>query len=334
MNNFPFQVDAEEDKDKVEKFKGFLMQLNIRHVAAIYGLYDIYNVLAKAQHGVCKINQLPWEYDERIQKLKGELRCIIDGTHSGFLSKHKQKLLNGLLHDDFPIVTEMRRVTRRATLEVLKPNEKLFEEGRLIATKFAARIIKNLDERIENDSVCELITESFREWNKESLINLITLANSSGRNYGDQDKLLDQYEILKIRYDEVRATDDLQKWTMFFRKKNLYADIPEILHLALCCFMKIPLEATAETIGSVINNHGSKSRTSLLPKTLSNEVQVAWNGPGEFSPLATSLIKDSLDTYFQHTQPGMRFFARTRLKIMSSTVAEYMKRPSRILFSV
>ena len=215
------------------------MQLNIRHVAAIYGLYDIYNALAKAQHGVCKINQLPWEYDERIQKLKGELRCIIDGTYSGFLSKHKQKLLNGLLHDDFPIVTEMRRVTRRATLEVLKPNENLFEEGRLIATKFAARIIKNLDDRIENDSVCKLITESFRDWNKESLISLITLANSSGRNYGDQDKLLDQYEILKIRYDELRATDDLHKWTMFFKKKNLYTDIPEILHLALCCFMKI-----------------------------------------------------------------------------------------------
>ena len=50
--------------------------------------------------------------------------------------------------------------------------------------------------------------------------------------------------------------------------------------------MKIPLDATAETIGSVINSNGSKNRSSLLPKALSNEVQVAWNGPScEFHTL-------------------------------------------------
>ena len=63
-----------------------------------------------------------------------------------------------------------------------------------------------------------------------------------------------------------------------FHKKNLYSDIPDVVHLALCCYMNIPLEVTAETLGSVINNHGCKNRSSLLPKTLSNEVQVAWNG--------------------------------------------------------
>ena len=91
---------------------------------------------------------------------------------------------------------------------------------------------------------------------------------------------------------------------MFFQKKKLYSDIPDVLHLALCCFMNITLETTAETIGSVINNHGCKNRSSLLPKTLSNEMQVAWNGPSEFSHLTTSLIKESLDNYFKESQTG------------------------------
>ncbi len=31
------------------------------------------NILAKAQHGVCKINQLPWEYDDKLEKMKRSL---------------------------------------------------------------------------------------------------------------------------------------------------------------------------------------------------------------------------------------------------------------------
>ena len=30
------------------------------------------------------------------------------------------------------------------------------------------------------------------------------------------------------------TVDSLQKWTMFFHKKNMYSDIPDVLHLALC----------------------------------------------------------------------------------------------------
>jgi hypothetical protein len=107
----------------------------------------------------------------------------------------------------------------------------------------------------------------------------------------------------------------------------------DVLRLVLCCSVKIPIEATAETIGSVINSHGSKNRSSLLPKALSNEVQVAWNGPSEFSNLTTSLIKESLECYFQTRQTGTRFYARTRLNLMSNTVAEYMRKLSRFLFS-
>ena len=130
------------------------------------------------------------------------------------------------------------------------------------------------------------------------------MANSSGRKYANLEKLGAQYDMLKCRFEETSAVDSLQKWTMFFHKKNLYSDISYVLHLAMCCFVKIQLEATAKTIGSVINNHGCKNRSSLLPKTLSNEMQVAWNGPSEFSHLTKSLIKESLDNYFKKSQTG------------------------------
>ena len=85
--------------------------------------------------------------------------------------------------------------------------------------------------------------------------------------------------------------------------------------------MKIPLEATPETIGSIINNHGCKNRSSLLPKSLSNEVQVNWNGPNKFSQEATSIIEEALDSHFDGKETEMRFFTLTRLNLMSSTIA-------------
>ena len=92
------------------------------------------------------------------------------------------------------------------------------------------------------------------------------MAYSSGRNYANLEKLGAQYDMLKCRFEETSAVDSLQKWTMFFHKENLYSDIPDIMHLALCRFVKIPLEATAETTGSVINNHGCKTEAACSPK--------------------------------------------------------------------
>ena len=100
----------------------------------------------------------------------------------------------------------------------------------------------------------------------------------------------------------------------------------------MCSFTKSPLEATAENIGSVINHHGTKVRQSLHASTLSTEVQVAWNGPNEFTPEFTKLIKESLEEYFKDKHKGIRFFRKSALKFVSSTLSAYMTRPSRIRF--
>ena len=91
-----------------------------------------------------------------------------------------------MLLDDFTIVTEMRMLKKSAALETSKRNKKLYQEGSLIVTDFAQKIISNVNQRIdsiEENKVRRLIAGSFRDWNKENLKELTTLANRSGRDW-------------------------------------------------------------------------------------------------------------------------------------------------------
>ena len=63
------------------------------------------------------------------------------------------------------------------------------------------------------------------------------------------------------------------KWLSIFKNPTL--NIPKILHFDLCCLVKIPLEATAETIGSCIYSRGCEERCSLFQSLLSNEVSTS-----------------------------------------------------------
>ena len=87
-----------------------------------------------------------------------------------------------------------------------------------------------------------------------------------------------------------------------FTKSELYEDILLILH-----FVKVPLEATAETKVSATNQHARKSIYSLRPRPLSNEVQIAWNGNSEFSIATAEIINIAVDKHFENIQTGLRF---------------------------
>ena len=93
--------------------------------------------------------------------------------------------------------------------------------------------------------------------------------------------------------------EEIKKWLCIFNENRHFSGIENILHFCLCCFVKAPLEATAETIGSLINQHGRKGRYSLLPASLSNEVQIAYNGPSEMDPKTKELLKESIEEYFK-----------------------------------
>ena len=307
--------------------------MNLDHVTIIFKLFDIYSTLSKAQHGVSRINQIPWEYDERILHLKEELKQIKEETYKGYYEKHKQGLLKGVLPTGFPVVTEPQRPSRRVTAEEESPNAEIMKRADIKVKKYATTLTEGIDRRLTGDKVTEKIKKVFKEWKEDELEGLVTLANSSERHYGELQVLRAEYQILHTRFSELSsAKDDISKWLMISTKKNLYAGISNILHLALCCFVKAPLEATVETIGSVINQHGRKNRCSLRNDSLSNEVQVAWNGPQEFQRQVAEIIEDALNAHFAGTETGIRFYARSKLKLASSTINDYIKKRSRILF--
>ena len=65
--------------------------------------------------------------------------------------------------------------------------------------------------------------------------------------------LFQQYKVQSSKESNNSHGTRSDKMLWFFLKSALYSDIPVILHFALWAFMEIPLEATAENIGSVIN---------------------------------------------------------------------------------
>ena len=100
------------DKNKAEKFQSFLRQINIKHITILFGLPDVYHVIAKCQHGVCKVNQLPWIFHDKIDELKSNLELIKARSYNGFFKRQEDNLKKRLLPDGFPIVTEMKKTIR------------------------------------------------------------------------------------------------------------------------------------------------------------------------------------------------------------------------------
>ena len=193
-------------------------------------------------------------------------------------------------------------------------------------------MVTQVKERIKDDLVVQTSREVFHDWNIEKLQDLLNIANSSGRGYGEHHDLKIEFRLLKSRFSQLTVSGEIQKWMKIFSTKELYANISDILHLALCTFVKVPLESTAESIGSVINRHGCNERASLLPASLSTEVQISWNGPSEFSPSATNILEEALQIYFEGKTTGLRFYSNSKVKLVSSSVNSYMKKPSQINF--
>ena len=340
LNNLPKYVarlnqilapDANEDVLKIEKCKGLLSQVDVKHVTLCYGLYDIYRILAKAQHGVSKVNQLPWEYDDKIEALKLDLNSLKNETFEGDLSKNEKFLEMGVFPNGMPIYTKPRKATRSAN-EL--SNSSLIEEGKTHIKTFLNIFITSIEDRIVAHPVTSLTKDVFKDWKEDKLINLVELANASdsGRNYGEYTTLFKQFKSLKHIFSQVDGTEEIDKWLSVCTNHSLYNGCEDILHLALSCFVKVPLEATAESIGSVINRHGRKERCSMHPNSLSSECQVAWNGPQEFSKETTQIIDEALKEHFKGNKCGMRFFVVSKMKFISSTISSYMNKPSRINF--
>ena len=230
------------------------------------------------------------------------------------------------------IVTEERRRTR-VTIDENFISEEM-EKARQNVSLFCTALISDIDDHVNVVKV-GVTREVFAVIKPAAISKVLRIAESPGRNYGSLDKLLTQVDVLKKRFQETPAKDEMVKWLMICTKPNQYEGIPDNLHFALCCFTKASLEAPAETIGSLINQHGSKQMCSLTISSLRNEVQVSWNGPSEHNNITEMLLEDSLKDYFEeHTKSGKpRFYVSSRLHFSSSTVSAYMNKRSRIKFN-
>ena len=90
---------------------------------------------------------------------------------------------------------------------------------------------------------------TFVDFDESSLVELLKIASTSGRNYGSFDILKNEHKILSDRFRSLPGNDEMAKWLRVCTKEELYKDIGDILHFALCCFVKAPLEAAAESVG-------------------------------------------------------------------------------------
>ena len=58
-------------------------------------------------------------------------------------------------------------------------------------------MIAQLKENIAEPLLITEMREAFVNWNEDSLKALITMSASSERNYGNEDKILEEFRILK-----------------------------------------------------------------------------------------------------------------------------------------
>ena len=147
------------------------------HMSVIYGLLDIYTALAKAQHGVSKINQFPWNYSDRVTYLKDTLNKIASGKmEKGMLHDRKSELELCQFPDGSSIRTEFPRHTRN--VEDPSGNSEV-EKGLKIIRSFAKSISCNVGNRIKIPDIFTMCKDAFHNWDDVALERLISIANNS-----------------------------------------------------------------------------------------------------------------------------------------------------------
>ena len=175
--------------------------------------------------------------------------------------------------------------------------------------------------------------EAFENWSEASLSWLIEKAKKSGKDFGSSESLLAEYKILKRRMlgnDKLVAMTEVSRWNKVCRSSVYYSGCENILNLALACFIKSPNESIVESVGSVINQHGKKSRSSMKNENLDSELFIAWNGPEEMSSQANDLIERAIKKHFK--DKPLHFYSMEQAKsfYQSTTVTNHLKKPSRV----
>ena len=171
------------------------------------------------------MNQLPWEYDDKIEALKLDLNSLKNETFEGDLSKNEKFLEMDVFPNGMPIYTEPRKAIRSAD-EL--PNKRLIEEGNTHIKDFLNIFITSIEDRIVAHPVTSLTKDVFKNWKEDKLRNLVELANASGRNYGKYSTLFQQFKSLKNIFSQVDGTEEIDKWLSVCTNHSLYNGCEDI----------------------------------------------------------------------------------------------------------
>ena len=326
------QLDVNHNDEQKQVFLSWLKKISVFMVTMSAGLLDYYHLLAKSQHGASTVNKLPWEYYDCVNSLIDSLKEMsTDVTCWKILNKYLHDLKEGVI-DGVPIRCELPVITRRSSAQVDPCIE--VENAITELLKVASLMCYELEGIVEPD-IIKHMRNAFQNWEETGLMSLIDLSKEApDRNYGNTTDLVNQYRELKTRIEKhtwSNGTTEAQRWLVICRNPGFYSGLEDIIHFALCCFVKSPLEAVVETVGSVINRHGHDSRGRLKADGLSQEVAVAYNGPRKFTREAKAICKSALSSHF--TGKSVHFYTKKgHFKVASSTIATILKKRSRIDF--
>ena len=245
--------------------------------------------------------------------------------------------------DNTPLNTELPKQTRKKveSLKESTSNDPIVINKTIIASilnvlfEVCSNMKNQLEKRISCPTLISLIKKAFNDWNEDSLDRLIDLSIKSGRDYGQKDILMKEYLNLKERFlaKEWLCEKEEDRWLHVCKHEHFFLGCENILHFALCCFIKSPVESIVESVGSTINRHGNKHRASLTLNSLTDEINVAWNGPEEFSADAKAIIKNAIHSYFHNS--SIHFYTHGTSSSYSSfttskTVMNLINKKSRI----
>ena len=105
--------------------------------------------------------------------------------------------------------------------------------------------------------------QAFSQWIECHLIKLIEISKMTKRDYGSDEILIKEYKLLRDNvkdYHWSNTVTEAGKWLKIYNP-SFFREWETIIHFSLCCFVKSPLEAVVESVGSVINCHGYGQRS-------------------------------------------------------------------------
>ena len=191
-------------------------------------------------------------------------------------------LKSGIINDIL-IVTELHTVLRSTEEE--SDSSLIVKRAIESLQNYAKLMSQQLRKDIGEPALITNMRQAFNQWNEDSLMNLIEVSKHAKRDYGSNIMLIEEYKLLRNRVEIFPwsgTTTAAGKWLKICTTPSFFRGCETIIHLSLCCFVKSPLEAVVESVGSVINRHGYGQRSRLTAKHLSEEIMVSYNGPPKF----------------------------------------------------